>query len=107
MPDLRTAEESGHDVGWLFAVSLAPSLPRSDAGKRSGSRPLREVLVGAVDLPAAEREAYLDEACGDDSELRREAESILAHDADATQFMKTSKSFRTPTLNNGKRCVCP
>jgi tetratricopeptide (TPR) repeat protein len=41
---------------------------------------LREVLLTALALSDDERSAYLDRACGDDEELRREVESLLAHD---------------------------
>lgn len=33
------------------------------------------------DLPADERDAFLDERCGDDTELRNDAETLLRHDA--------------------------
>ena len=40
-----------------------------------------EILDGALDLSAAEREAFLSRACGDDAGLRREVEELLAADA--------------------------
>jgi len=39
---------------------------------------LKEILLGAEGVAAAEVEAYLDRACGDDADLRREAASLLA-----------------------------
>jgi serine/threonine protein kinase len=40
------------------------------------------IFKAAVKLPADERMAYLDQACGDDQELRQEVESLLrAHEA--------------------------
>ena len=45
-----------------------------------------EILEQALELePGAERDAYLDEACGDDPELRRGVEELLeAHDEPAS-----------------------
>jgi serine/threonine protein kinase len=41
-----------------------------------------ELLVAALDRPAAERESYLEEACRGDALLRREVETLLrSHDA--------------------------
>ena len=48
----------------------------------------REVFKRAVPLPPEERAAYLDQACGDNVELRQEVESLLqAHDT-SNSFMK-------------------
>ncbi len=41
---------------------------------------IEELFRILVDRPAAEREAYLTRACGDDQELRREVLSLLARD---------------------------
>jgi serine/threonine protein kinase/tetratricopeptide (TPR) repeat protein len=49
---------------------------------------LKEILIKAADLSGAERRRYLDEACQDDPELRKEAESILAHEADASAILQ-------------------
>jgi serine/threonine protein kinase len=46
-------------------------------------RRLQEVFHGAVSLDPAQQVAYLDEACAGDSELRREAESLIASSRDA------------------------
>ena len=46
---------------------------------------IKTILLSALDLPPEQRSAYLDQACGDDAELRREVEAKLAHaDADLT-----------------------
>jgi hypothetical protein len=50
---------------------------------------LKELLLTAADLPESERKAYLDEACGDDPELRCEVESILARGAEPDKLLKT------------------
>ena len=41
-----------------------------------------EILQGAIARPIAGRAAFLDTACGDDTELRREIESLLAFQQD-------------------------
>jgi hypothetical protein len=38
---------------------------------------IKDVFQAALERPAAERAAFLGKACGDDSELRREVESLL------------------------------
>src|SRR5687768_18440840 len=43
---------------------------------------IEEVLQAALDLEPERRAAFLDEACGEDDELRREVESLLAHESD-------------------------
>jgi serine/threonine-protein kinase len=54
-------------------------------------------LEAALRAPLVERSVILDRMCGDDSELRREVESLLASDADAHGFLDTSaESFATP-----------
>jgi serine/threonine-protein kinase len=57
---------------------------------------LKAILVKAVDLSGAERRQYLDEACKDDPELRNDAESILAHDADPLGILKTGGIMQAP-----------
>ncbi len=42
---------------------------------------LRELFAAAALLEPGERSAFLDHNCGDDPELRREVESLLAHDS--------------------------
>jgi serine/threonine protein kinase len=42
---------------------------------------VEEVLQGALDLPARERDSFLDEICADDEDLKKEASSLIsAHD---------------------------
>jgi hypothetical protein len=46
------------------------------------------IFAAAVELPAAaERAAYLDAACGADSQLRAEVEQLLQHDEAAGSFL--------------------
>src|SRR2546426_6639346 len=47
------------------------------------------ILNEALDLPAGQRAAYLDQACAGDAELRRQVEALLrAHEA-AEDFLET------------------
>jgi len=46
-------------------------------------RRIAEIFEQAVDLPPAEREVFVERACGDDSTVRREVEALLALDAEA------------------------
>jgi eukaryotic-like serine/threonine-protein kinase len=50
-------------------------------------RRVMEVFHPAFDLPPNERDAYLAMACGDDAELRREVESLLAADENAPAIL--------------------
>ena len=50
---------------------------------------VREVLDRAISLPAAERSAYLESACGGDQDLRNEVGSLLrSHDEAGSVFLK-------------------
>src|SRR5436190_5740624 len=42
----------------------------------------KDLFLAAVDLPTAEREAFLAQACGSDADLRREVESLFAFHED-------------------------
>ena len=46
---------------------------------------LQELFNEAVDLPRAERAAFLDKACGDDETLRREAKSLIMADEQSAE----------------------
>ena len=46
-------------------------------------RRAKDLFVDASELPEAERVAFLDDACGDDHELRRQVERLLAGDRKA------------------------
>jgi len=51
---------------------------------------VRGVFDQAASLPSAERTAYLDQACADDADLRREVESLLlSHHEAGTEFLNT------------------
>jgi eukaryotic-like serine/threonine-protein kinase len=49
---------------------------------------VKEMLEGALRLPDGERAAYLDKECGEDAELRREVESLIAsYEKAGSQFL--------------------
>jgi serine/threonine protein kinase len=60
---------------------------------------LKELLLAAADLPESERKAYLDNACGDDPDLRREVESILASGAEPPELLETVDVTREPATS--------
>jgi serine/threonine protein kinase len=55
---------------------------------------LKELVLKAADLPASDRQAFLDEACRDDVELRREVESILARDGQPPEVLRAVGAIR-------------
>ncbi len=55
---------------------------------------IETVLHTVAELPPAERAAYLEQACGDDSALLREVETLLAADEDAGSFLNEPLSPR-------------
>jgi len=50
---------------------------------------IEEAFLAALELPAQERAAYLDNACGGDTELRREIESLLNETEGTKDFMES------------------
>lgn len=48
---------------------------------------LKRLLQSAIELPPAEQQSYLDDACAGDPSLRREVESLMVH-ADAEDFLE-------------------
>ncbi len=53
---------------------------------------VKQVFDKAVDLEAAERASYLDTACADDADLRREVDSLMAAHAQAGAFIEGAPS---------------
>ena len=49
---------------------------------------VEELYHAALERPVAEREAFLDQACSGDEDLRREVESLLAEEAAAERLME-------------------
>jgi serine/threonine protein kinase/tetratricopeptide (TPR) repeat protein len=71
---------------------------------------LEAVLRGAIELDADTRDSYLRQSCGDDEELRREAESLLAFEPHADSLIlgaiqAAAAEFQThdPVLASGER----
>ena len=48
---------------------------------------IKRLYNAAVEAQENERAAFLEKACGEDSELRREVESLLRYDKQAQQFI--------------------
>src|SRR5687768_10063358 len=46
---------------------------------------VKEILYPALEMAAADRASFLDEKCGDDDELRREIDSLIAAHSDAAE----------------------
>ena len=51
-------------------------------------RRVQEIFAATAELPPAERGAFLGDQVGDDDELRREVESLLAADAESDEFLE-------------------
>ena len=60
---------------------------------------IEEIFEIAVELPADERESYLERECGGDAELRREVEQLISADKDAEEFIE-EPLLGTNTLAN-------
>lgn len=56
-----------------------------------------ELLDAALDLPRHERATFLERACGDDEELRREVEALLSADRRAGDFLESPAVDATTT----------
>src|SRR5215813_1507801 len=50
---------------------------------------VKEIVGSALERPAAERRAYLDQVCSDDSELRADVESLLSAYPDSGTFFES------------------
>ena len=48
---------------------------------------INRLYNAAVEAEEKERAAFLEKACGEDAELRREVESLLRYDKQAQQFI--------------------
>src|SRR5438477_12676522 len=53
------------------------------------SERIKELCEAALELEPSEQAALLAQACGGDDELRREVESLLAHEASAEHFIES------------------
>lgn len=61
-------------------------------------RQIEEIYHAALEHPEPMRPAYLDSACGGDSELRNEVESLLAQNAEARSFLESRSPQSTGTM---------
>src|SRR5579871_6230243 len=50
---------------------------------------VKEVLQGALDLDSGERAAFLQQACGEDTDLRTRVEELLISDQNNGEFLET------------------
>lgn len=53
-----------------------------------------QLLARALELPAAERAAFLTKACGGDKEMRRELDSLLVAHTEAEEGFLTTPADR-------------
>jgi serine/threonine-protein kinase len=51
---------------------------------------VEEILHAALEIPPGERESFFNEFCGEDVELRREVESLLAFEENSDDFLDVS-----------------
>ncbi|HEX4952660.1 MAG TPA: protein kinase [Thermoanaerobaculia bacterium] len=56
------------------------------------------ILEAVLELPAGERDAFLERTCGGDADLRREVDSLLAHD-------RTDAFLATPAASEAARLL--
>jgi serine/threonine protein kinase len=49
---------------------------------------VEEIFHAALEMPAHDRDAYLDRACGNDADLRREVDSLLKESSQTVMFME-------------------
>jgi len=61
---------------------------------------VKHLCRAALDKPAAERAAFLDDACAGDEALRREVESLLAKERDADRFLDVADLSSTAGPSN-------
>ena len=65
---------------------------------------LQELYTRAAELSDSRRSAFLDEACGDDSALRRDVESLLAEEQPARTFLEEPAiQTAAKTLSSARR----
>ena len=60
-------------------------------------RRVKEIVASALELPAAERRAYLDTACSHDTALREEVESLLAAYTDTSALSDVPWAITAPS----------
>ena len=70
-------------------------------------RQIEQLAEKALDLPAQERASFLDEACGEDLELRRGIEDLLQSYNQVETFLEEPVAPRMPTLDIDGRSARP
>ncbi len=74
---------------WRFAkLWLLRELSDRRTGTAERQRRIEQICQAALDLDSGPRAAFLAEVCAGDAELRREVESLLAHERSAEQFIE-------------------
>lgn len=68
---------------------------------------LKELLAGALALPAIERAEFLSRACAADAELRRRAESLLLESRSVDDFLESPALGGAAALLNEARMLAP
>jgi len=63
---------------------------------------VEEILSQALERPAGERAAYLDEACGGDRDLRRRVESLIAADGRSWNLLDSPAASAPPSSPSGR-----
>jgi hypothetical protein len=68
---------------------------------------VKEIVASALELPAAERHAFLEQSCSHDRALREEVESLLASytDTSALSEVPWSLTARSPHPSSQRRFV--
>src|SRR5580658_1922110 len=61
---------------------------------------IRELFAGAVDLPSQQRDAFLNQACADDADLRAEVELLVDADSTGARWAR-SVTADIPRLSTG------
>ncbi|MCX6927878.1 MAG: hypothetical protein NT154_32420, partial [Verrucomicrobia bacterium] len=59
---------------------------------------LEEIFSAARDLPPRQRALFLEQACGGNAELRRQADSLLSAHEQAGQFLQPTVSLSLPKV---------
>src|SRR5262249_9202187 len=75
------------EAGETMAAARVECKTSSMTGERR--QQIEDIVAGMLMLGASERAARLDSACANDSELRREVESLLAQESLADRFLET------------------
>jgi eukaryotic-like serine/threonine-protein kinase len=66
-------------------------------------REIDRLYQAALDLDASRRDAFLEQACGDDRELHSQVEAMLASDAQAGSFLETAGMEKAARMLAGEQ----